>query len=124
VHERTTTTPGWFHSYGFRLLFHAIKPKSGWLFPKTVGGSLDLDNLADRVIKPGLKEPELRWTGGQGQIGEVLWRLAIWRIDTGMPHEVIKLVNDHPGVTGIVTELRIESFSFSPPRPINTSTSR
>jgi hypothetical protein len=25
---------------------------SGWMFPNTIGGALDLDNLAERVIKP------------------------------------------------------------------------
>jgi hypothetical protein len=37
-----------------RLLPDAIKPEnaSGWMFPNTIGGALDLDNLADRVIKP------------------------------------------------------------------------
>ena len=49
----------------FRLLLDAIKPKSGWLFPNTIGGPLDLDNLADRVLKPRLKEHELLWKGSQ-----------------------------------------------------------
>ena len=48
-----------------RLLLDSIKPQSGWLFPNTIGGSLNLDNLADRVIKPGLKEHGLRWKGWQ-----------------------------------------------------------
>ncbi len=40
-----------------RLVLDAIKPEiaSGWMFPNTIGGALDLDNLADRVIKPILK---------------------------------------------------------------------
>ena len=37
-----------------RFVLNAVKPKdaSGWMFPNTIGGALDLDNLADRVIKP------------------------------------------------------------------------
>jgi integrase len=36
-----------------RLLLDAIKPAnaSGFIFPNTIGGALDLDNLADRVIR-------------------------------------------------------------------------
>jgi hypothetical protein len=33
--------------------------------PNTIGGSLDLDNLADRVIKPLLFEKGLKWKGWQ-----------------------------------------------------------
>jgi hypothetical protein len=38
-------------------MLDAIKPElaSGWMFPNTIGGALDLDNLADRVIKPVLE---------------------------------------------------------------------
>ena len=40
-----------------RVVLEAIKPEiaSGWMFPNRIGGALDLDNLADRVIKPVLK---------------------------------------------------------------------
>jgi hypothetical protein len=40
-----------------RLLLDAVKPENaiGWMFPNTIGGALDLDNLADRVIKPVFK---------------------------------------------------------------------
>jgi hypothetical protein len=36
---------------GFR---NDIKPEnaSGWMFPNTIGGALDLDNLADCVVSP------------------------------------------------------------------------
>jgi hypothetical protein len=35
----------------------AIKPvhASGFIFPNTIGRALDLDNLADQVIRPTLK---------------------------------------------------------------------
>jgi len=40
-----------------RLLLDAIEPEnaSGWMFPNTIGGALDLDSLADRVIQPIFK---------------------------------------------------------------------
>jgi len=53
-----------------RLDYHgpvhdAIKPEpaSGWMLPNTIGGALDLDNLADRVIKPVVKANGLNWKG-------------------------------------------------------------
>jgi integrase len=50
-----------------RFVLDAIKPEnaSGWMFPNTIGGALDLDNLADRVIKPVLKANGLEWKGWQ-----------------------------------------------------------
>ena len=50
-----------------RLLLDAIKPAhaSGFIFPNTIGGALDLDNLADRVIRPTLKAHNLIWKGWQ-----------------------------------------------------------
>src|ERR1041385_5106461 len=49
-----------------RILLDAIKPENatGWMFPNTIGGALDLDNLADRVIKPFFKR-----TGRSGKAG-------------------------------------------------------
>jgi hypothetical protein len=45
-----------------RLVLDAIRPEnaSGWMFPNTIGGALDLDNLADRVIKPIFKANGLK----------------------------------------------------------------
>jgi integrase len=40
-----------------------VKPAAGWLFPKTISGSLDLHNLADRVIEPRFREKKLDWKG-------------------------------------------------------------
>jgi integrase len=50
-----------------RLLLDAIKPDhaSGFIFPNTISGALDLDNLADRVIRPTLKAHNLMWKGWQ-----------------------------------------------------------
>jgi hypothetical protein len=33
------------------------------MFPKTIGGALELNNLADRVIKPVFKANGLKWKG-------------------------------------------------------------
>lgn len=46
-----------------RLLLDRVKPAYGWLFPNTIGGALDLHNLAERVIKPRFKEKCLLWKG-------------------------------------------------------------
>jgi integrase len=48
-----------------RVLLDAIRPTNayGWIFPNTVGGALDLDNIADRVIKPVFKANDLVWKG-------------------------------------------------------------
>ena len=36
---------------------------SGWIFPNTIRGALDLDNLADRIIKPVLRGNGPQWKG-------------------------------------------------------------
>ncbi|MFZ3339452.1 MAG: hypothetical protein WA213_01120 [Terriglobales bacterium] len=48
-----------------RVVLDGIKPEnaSGWMFPNTIGGALDLDNLADRVIKPIFRMNGLEWKG-------------------------------------------------------------
>ena len=46
-----------------RLLLDRVKPACGWLFPNTIGGALDLHNLAERVIKPRFKDKGLSWKG-------------------------------------------------------------
>jgi hypothetical protein len=48
-----------------RVVLDAIKPEnaSGWMFPNTIGGALDLDNLAYRVIKPIFKANGLKRKG-------------------------------------------------------------
>jgi integrase len=48
-----------------RVVLDAIKSENafGWMFPNTIGGALDLDNLADRVIKPIFKANGLKWKG-------------------------------------------------------------
>lgn len=48
-----------------REMLDAIRPEDayGFVFANTIGGTLDLDNLADRVIKPLLKANGLVWKG-------------------------------------------------------------
>jgi integrase len=48
-----------------RVVLDAIRPEnaSGWMFDNTIDGALDLDNLADRVIKPIFKANGLKWKG-------------------------------------------------------------
>jgi hypothetical protein len=46
-----------------RLLIDRVKPAHGWLFPNTLGGPLDLHNLAERVIKPRFAAKGLAWKG-------------------------------------------------------------
>jgi hypothetical protein len=36
---------------------------SGWDAPHTIGGALDLNNLADRTVKPIFKANGLKWRG-------------------------------------------------------------
>jgi hypothetical protein len=45
-----------------RLMLDCIRPTAacGFMFPNTRNGSLDLDNLADRVVKPALKAKALQ----------------------------------------------------------------
>ena len=48
-----------------RLLLDAIKPEraAGFIFVNSIGGAIDLDNLADRVIKPIFKANGMEWKG-------------------------------------------------------------
>ena len=48
-----------------RFVLDVIKPEdaSGSMFPNRIGGALDLDNLAERVIKPRFKANGLKWKG-------------------------------------------------------------
>jgi hypothetical protein len=48
-----------------RVVLDAIKLEhaSGWMFPNTIGGALDLDNLADRILKPIFKANGSNWKG-------------------------------------------------------------
>jgi len=50
-----------------RLLLDAIRPETavGFIFPNRCGGALDLDNIADRVLKPVLEANGMQWKGWQ-----------------------------------------------------------
>ena len=80
----------------FRLLLDAIKPShaSGFIFPNTVGGALDLDNLADRVIRPTLKANGLLWKGWQAYRRGLATNLK----ELGVPDTTIQCILRHENV--------------------------
>jgi integrase len=75
----------------------AIKPKdvSGWMFPNAIGGALDLDNLADRVVKPVPKANGLKWKGWHGYRRGLAKNLH----ELGVPDKVIQAIIRHEGVS-------------------------
>ena len=79
-----------------RLVLDAIKPEiaSGWMFPNTIGGALDLDNLADRVIKPVFKANGLKWKGWQAYRRGLATNLK----RLGVPDTVIQAILRHEDV--------------------------
>jgi site-specific recombinase XerD len=78
-------------------LLDAIKPEnaSGWTFPNTIGGALDLDNLADRVIKPVLKANGLKWKGWHAYRRGLATNLH----QLGVPDKVIQAILRHEDVS-------------------------
>ncbi|MBB5064889.1 tyrosine recombinase XerC [Granulicella mallensis] len=50
-----------------RLLLDAIRPEmaAGFMFPNRCGGALDLDNIADRILKPVFEANGMQWKGWQ-----------------------------------------------------------
>ena len=46
-----------------RRILDTVPHGSSWLFPNSLGGPIDLSNLADRVIKPTLQKVDLKWHG-------------------------------------------------------------
>ncbi len=79
-----------------RGILDAIKPEtaSGWMFPNTIGGALDLDNLADRVIKPVLKANGLKWKGWHAYRRGLATNLP----ELGVPDKVIQAILRHEDV--------------------------
>ena len=79
-----------------RSILDAIKPEgaSGWIFPNTIGGALDLDNLADRVIKPMLKANGLKWKGWHAYRRGLATNLH----ELGVPDKVIQAILRHEDV--------------------------
>jgi len=80
-----------------RLVLDAIKPEnpSGWMFPNTIGGALDLDNLADRVIKPVFKANGLEWKGWHAYRRGLATNLK----GLGVPDTVIQAILRHEDVS-------------------------
>jgi integrase len=79
-----------------RLVLDAIRPKnaSGWMFPNTIGGALDLDNLADRVIKPIFKANGLEWKGWHAYRRGLATNLH----ELGVPDIVIQAILRHEDI--------------------------
>ena len=75
----------------------AIKPEiaSGWMFPNTIGGTLDLDNLADRVIKPVLNANGLKWKSWHAFRRGLATNLH----ELGVPDKVIQAILRHEDVS-------------------------
>jgi integrase len=80
-----------------RLMLDQIRPQagSGWMFGNTIGGALDLDNLADRVIKPALKTNGLRWKGWHAYRRGLATNLH----ELGVPDKVIQAILRHEDVS-------------------------
>ncbi len=79
-----------------RVVLDAIKPEnaSGWMFPNTIGGALDLDNLADRVIKPIFKANGLKWKGWHAYRRGLATNLH----ELGVPDIVIQAILRHEDI--------------------------
>ena len=65
------------------------------MFPNTIGGALDLDNLADRVIKPVLKVNGLKWNGRHAYRRGLATNLD----RLGVPDKVIQAILRHEDVS-------------------------
>ena len=80
-----------------RFLLDAIKPEnaSGWMFPNTIAGALDLDNLADRVIKPVFKANGMKWKGWHAYRRGLATNLH----ELGVPDKVIQAILRHEDVS-------------------------
>jgi integrase len=80
-----------------RVVLDAIKPEnaSGWMFPNTIGGALDLDNLADRVIKPVFQANGLKWKGWHAYRRGLATNLH----KLGVPDKVIQAILRHEDVS-------------------------
>jgi integrase len=79
-----------------RIVLDAIKPEnaSGWMFPNTIGGALDLDNLADRIIKPIFKANGLKWNGWHAYRRGLATNLH----ELGVPDIVIQAILRHEDI--------------------------
>lgn len=80
-----------------RLMLDSIRPQGayGWIFGNTIGGALDLENLADRVIKPILKANGLQWKGWQAYRRGLATNLK----KLGVPDTTIQAILRHESVS-------------------------
>jgi integrase len=80
-----------------RLMLDRIRPTAacGFMFPNTRNGSLDLDNLADRVIKPALQAKALAWKGWQAYRRGLATNLK----KLGVPDTMIQAILRHENVS-------------------------
>ena len=77
-----------------RLLLDSVKPKHGWLFPNTIGGTLDLHNLAERVVKPSFRKNGVVWKGWHAYRRGLATNLS----ELGIPDIVIRAILRHEDV--------------------------
>jgi integrase len=80
-----------------RLMLDSIRPVGacGWIFGNSIGGALDLENLADRVIKPILKSNGLGWKGWQAYRRGLATNLK----KLGIPDTIIQAILRHTSVS-------------------------
>jgi integrase len=79
-----------------RFVLDAIKPEdaSGGMFPNRIGGALDLDNLAERAIKPRFKANGLKWKGWHAYRRGLATNLH----ELGVPDIVIQAILRHEDI--------------------------
>ena len=84
-------------------MLDTIRPQagSGWMFANSLGGALDLDILADRVIKPALKANGLQWKGWHAYRRGLATNLH----ELGIPDKVIQAILHHEEVKTTHEEL-------------------
>jgi integrase len=80
-----------------RLLLDAIRRgrAAGSIFSESCGGALDLDNLADRVIRPTLEAHRLGWKGWQAYRRGLATNLK----ELGIPDTTIQCILRHEDVS-------------------------
>src|SRR5437763_16149544 len=74
-----------------------IRPQagSGCMFANSICGALDLDNLADRVIKPVFKANGMKWKGWHAYRRGLATNLH----ELGVPDKVIQAILRHEDVS-------------------------
>lgn len=80
-----------------RVLLDAIRPENayGWIFPNTIGGALDLANIAERVIKPVFQANGLDWKGWHAYRRGLATNLK----KLGVPDTTIQAILRHESVS-------------------------